>query len=106
MRDPGSVVAGADFAQFILPNFFYGLLVSYWIILNGHLRRHPTHGMDSASVADLDQQLDVSIQESPVHRNLCAIGKNEPRMIAKFLDEAEDVIPAPAVESGGVVAQL
>ena len=42
----------------------------------------------------------------PVHGDLRAVGQDEIRMVAEFLDEAEDVVPAAAVEAGGVLAQL
>ena len=35
-----------------------------------------------------------------------AIGQHGMRVVGKFLDEAEDVIPAAAVQPGGVLAQL
>ena len=35
-----------------------------------------------------------------------AIGQHEIRTIAKLLDEAENVVPAPAIQPGGMVAQF
>src|SRR5216683_1041110 len=40
------------------------------------------------------------------HGNFRAIRQNEVGAIAEFLDEAENVIPASAVEPGGVLAQF
>ena len=46
------------------------------------------------------------MQERAVHRDLRAVGQDELGPAAELLDEAEDVVPAPAVEARGVVAQL
>src|SRR5260370_8734585 len=54
----------------------------------------------------LDQQLNVGVQEVPVHGDLRAVRQHELRRVSKFLDEAKNVIPAAAVESGGMIAQL
>ena len=40
------------------------------------------------------------------HRDLGAVGQDEVGLAAELLDEAEDVVPAAAVEAGRVVAQL
>ena len=42
----------------------------------------------------------------PRHRDFGAVRQHEFLMIAEFLDEAEDVVPASAVESRGVILQL
>src|SRR5437588_90200 len=54
----------------------------------------------------LDQQLNIGVQEVPVHGDLRAIWQHELRRVSKFLDEAKNVIPAATVEPGGMVAQL
>ena len=46
------------------------------------------------------------MQEMPVHGDQRPVGKNELRALSEFLDEAENVIPAPAVQARGVFAQL
>ena len=43
MRHPGSVVAGADFPEFVLPHFFERLLVGYGIALDRNLRAIRQH---------------------------------------------------------------
>ena len=40
------------------------------------------------------------------HGDLAAVGKQEGFVAGELFDEAEDVVPASAVEAGGVVAQL
>ena len=42
----------------------------------------------------------------PFHRDLRPIWQNEFRMRAKLLDETENVVPAPAVQPCGMVAQF
>src|SRR2546425_2705951 len=41
-----------------------------------------------------------------VHRHPAAVGEHEVRAVSELLDEAEDVVPAAAVQAGGVVLQL
>ena len=66
MRDPGAVMARLHFAKFVAPHFLQRLLVGRRIVSDRNLRRHPTHGMDAAPVAGLDQQFDVGAQEMPL----------------------------------------
>ena len=59
-----------------------------------------------AAVARPDEELAIRAHERNRHRHRGAIGKDELRTMAELLDHAEDVVPAPCVEPGGVVAQL
>ena len=106
MRHPGAVVAGPHFAQLVLADFVERPLVGFGIVLDGDLRRHAAHGMNSAPVAGLDQQLHVRAQEMPVHGDLGAVRQHEIGPVPELLDEAEDVVPAAAVQAGGMLAQL
>ena len=99
MRDPGAVVAGADFAQLVLAHFFERRFICRRIVLDRDLRRHAAHGVDAAAVARLDQQVDVGLQEVPVHGDLRRGRAARSRGIAEFLDEAEDVVPPAAVQT-------
>ena len=45
-------------------------------------------------------------EEVPCPSSPAAVGQHEVRPRAELLDEAEDVVPAPAVQSRGVIAQL
>src|SRR5207248_8058114 len=67
---------------------------------------HTAHRERAALVARLDQQLGIGAHERDSHGHLNAIGEDELGAAVEFLDDAEDVVPAPGVESGGVVAQL
>src|SRR6267378_4325825 len=62
--------------------------------------------MDVAAVAGPNQQIDVRLEEVTVHRHAAAVGEHKVRALPELLDEAEDVVPAPAVQPGGVVLQL
>src|SRR6266705_2167979 len=106
MGHPGSVVSSLDLAQFVLTHFVEGLLVGGRIVLDGNLRCHSTHGVNAAAVTGLNQQVHVGLKEMLVHGHNGAVGENEVWAIPKLLDETENVVPAAAVEAGGVVAEL
>ena len=57
-------------------------------------------------MAGPDQQIDVGGEERLVHRDLHAVGRDEVVPRPELLDEGKDVVPAAAVESRRVVAQL
>ena len=40
------------------------------------------------------------------HGQLATIGHDRVRMVTQALDEAEDIVPAPAIQAAGVVLQL
>jgi hypothetical protein len=67
---------------------------------------HPAHRVRPAAVARLDEEEAVIAQECLLHRHEPAVGQHEGGIGAQLLDEAEDVVPAPAVEARGVLAQL
>ena len=106
MRDPGSVVAVAGFALFVGSHLREGLFIGDRIGLDGDVRRHSAHGVDVAAVAGLDGELRVAAHEMRGHGHLAAIGQHGVRIVGEFLDEAEDVVPAAAVQTGGVLAQF
>ena len=60
----------------------------------------------SRRVAGLDRQQRVGPHEVGRHRHQGAVGQHEVRVAAELLDDAEDVVPAAAVEPGRVLAQL
>ncbi len=106
MRDPGAVVAGVRLAAFVLGDFRHGARVGLGIVLDRDLRGHAAHGVDAAPVTRLDQQVRVRLQEAPRHRDQRAVGQDAIRTLPEFLDEAEDVVPASAIQAGRMVAQL
>ena len=62
--------------------------------------------MHAPAVARLDQELDVGIHERHGHCHGRPIGQDEARVSPELLDDAEDVVPASAIQTGTVVAQL
>ena len=106
MRDPGAVVPGAYLAQLVGAHARHGGGVGLRVVADRDLRRHAAHGVRAAPVAGMDQQLHVRLEEMPLHGHGRAVRQQEVRAVPEFLDEAEDIVPAPAVEAGGVLAQL
>ena len=106
VSDPGTVVAGADFAELIGADVLHGLVVGGLVVLDGDLGRHAAHGVDAALVAGLDEELDVGVHEGDGHGDGGAVGEDKVGVVAELLDDAEDVVPAAAVEARGVVAEL
>ena len=106
VRDPGAVVPVARLALLVGAHLGERFLVRLRVVLDRDLRRHAAHREGAAAVAGLDQQLRVRAQEVRRHRHLLAVRQHEIRPAAEFLDEAEDVVPAAAVEPDDVVLQL
>jgi hypothetical protein len=52
-------VPSANFPKFISTNSFHGLLIRRFVVLDGDLGSHATHGVYTSLVASLDQQLDL-----------------------------------------------
>src|ERR1700678_4350522 len=106
MRHPSAVVAGAHFAQLVVAHLFKCARVCFGIGPDRDLRGHATHGVDAAAMASADEKVDVGLEKMLFHRHRGAIGNDEFLRIAKGLDEAEDVIPAPAVEASRMFAEF
>jgi len=64
------------------------------------------HGVHTSSVASLDQKSDICIHERYGHGDGRSVWKDKLGVVAETLDEAEDVIPATAVETSRMVAEL
>ena len=106
MCDPGAVVPLPHLAQLVLAHLFERLRVERRVAFDGNLRRHASQGVNPAAMTGADHQLGVALEERLLHGDARAIGENALRVAAQLLDVAEDVVPAPAVEPGRVVAQL
>lgn len=106
VRHPCAVMPGLDFAQLVRHDGRHGLVVGFLVVLDGDLRCHAAHGVDAALVAGLDQELDIGGHEGDGHCDCGTVGEDELGVLAEALDYAEDVVPAAAVEAGGVVAEL
>ena len=57
-------------------------------------------------MAGLDQESDVGVHEWDGHGHAGTVGEDELRVLSEALDDGEDVVPAAAVEAGGVVAEF
>ena len=64
------------------------------------------HRMYTSSVASLDKKSDVCIHEWGCHGNGGSVWENKFGVVTESLDDAEDVIPATAVETGRMVTKL
>ena len=106
MRHPGAVMAVAGLALLVGMDAAHRLVVGLRIVLDRNLRRHAAHRMHFAAMAGLDHELAVGAQEVRGHADLAAIRQHRPLLLAELLDEAEDVVPAAAVEAGRMVLQL
>ncbi len=97
VRDPGAVMAVAGLALLVGDHLVERPLVGLGVALDRDLRRHAAH---------LDHQLAVGAQERRGHRHQRAVRQHRRWVAAEFLDEAEDVVPAAAIEAGRMIAQL
>ena len=99
-------MAVGRFAVLIRAYFGERGLVRGGIILDRNLCGHAAHGKGAALVAGLDQQQRIGAHERAGHGHQAAVAKDEILLGAEFLDAAEDVIPAPAIEARRVLAQF
>ena len=97
---------GRHFPQLVLAYLLQRLLVRRCVVLDRNLRGHSAHRMNPAAMAGLDQQLDIRFQEMLVHGHVRAVRQHEIRAVPELLDEAEDVVPAAAVQPRRMVAQF
>lgn len=106
VSNPSAVVASADLTELVVADIVHGLVIGLLVVLDGDLCGHATHGVDTTLVAGLDQQLDVGVHEGDGHGDAGAVRQNKVGVLAELLDGAENVVPAAAVETSAVVAQL
>jgi hypothetical protein len=64
------------------------------------------HGVDTALVAGLDEELHVGVHEGNGHGDVGAVREDEVGVLAELFDEGEDVVPSAAVETGAVIAEF
>jgi hypothetical protein len=76
------------------------------IVLDRNERRHAAHRMNVSTMARANEQPAVGAQEMRRHGDLRAFGENHVPVTGEFLDEAEDVVPAAAIQSSGMLAQF
>lgn len=95
-----------NFAQLIRIYTLHSLLVGLWVILDRNLCRHSTHCVHAPAVASLDQQLNIRLHKGHGHCNSAPIRQDELRVVPELFNDAEDVIPAPTVETRAVLTEL
>ena len=54
----------------------------------------------------MDQQVHVRAHEMLVNGDLGAVRQDHAGLVAELLDEAENVVPTPAIQAGRVLAKL
>ena len=104
MRHPGAVEALIRLALLVFPDASERLLVDCGVAARDE-RRHAADGVCAAAMAGAHELLGVGVHERHGHRHSDAVGQHERRIVAELLDGAEDVVPAPGVEPGRVLAQ-
>ena len=76
------------------------------IVLDRNQRAHAADRRGTAVVAGLQQQQCVRAHERRGHRDLRSVGQAEVLVELELLDAAEDVVPAPGVQAGAVLAPV
>src|SRR5262249_24179668 len=105
-RHPRPVVAVARLAGLVRADLLERDAVLPLIALARNLGGHASDRVRSAPVAGLDEEQAVGPEETLVHRHARAVRQSRAGISPEVLDEADDVVPAPAVESGRVLAQF
>lgn len=62
--------------------------------------------MHASAVAGLNQQLNICIHKRHSHCDSAPVRQDELWVVPELLDDAEDVIPAPTVETRAVLTEL
>src|SRR5262245_30987700 len=106
MCNPGAVVTCMHLAQFVLPHFVERLLVCDRVVLDGNLRGHATHRVDAPTMTRVNQEVHIRLEKGTIHCDRGAVRQDEGWMVTELLDEAENVVPAPAVQTRSVLAQF
>mmetsp|Transcript_13779 Transcript_13779/g.32783 ORF Transcript_13779/g.32783 Transcript_13779/m.32783 type:complete len:330 (+) Transcript_13779:681-1670(+) len=99
-------MAGQNLAPLVFLDLSHFCGIGGRVVLNGDRRRHPAHGESTALVADIDKTLHVGLHERSGHGKMAAIGGDLVVVRLEFLDVAEEVVPATAVEAKRVVLEL
>ena len=107
MRHPGAVVSGPDLAQFV----FAHPLAGRPRLASGSFLIGICAAMPPMACAPRRWQVAISRSTYDARKWLVMVtwarsGRTQLGVVAEFLDEAEDVIPAAAVQAGRVLAQL
>ena len=105
MRDPRAVEPVGRLPDLVLLHLPERDLVDLGVAARRDERRHPADRVRAPPVARLHEQLGVRAHERHGHRDLRPVGQHLAPAV-ELLDQAEDVVPAPGVQRGDVVAKL
>ena len=106
VSDPGTVVSIRNFALLVVHHFSQSGGVLFFVVLDRDLRGHTSHGVRTTPVASLDEQERIGSEKVGGHGDQGSIGQCSVRIVGELFDHAENVIPAPAIESSRVLSEL
>jgi hypothetical protein len=106
VSDPSTVVAGTHLSELVSAHLRHGSLVGGRVVLDGDLSGHSAHGVDASAMTGLDEKLDVGVHEGSGHGDGASVGEDEVGVVSEAFDDAEDVIPTTAVETGRVFTEF
>ena len=103
---PSSIVAIGGLAFFIGAHFRHGGIVRGGVVFDRNLRRHATHRRRISAMASFHQEQRVTTHKWAGHRDVITIGEYDIFVVAKFFNATENVVPAAAIQSRRMLAQL
>src|SRR5688572_19581863 len=106
MSHPRAVEALTALAIFVFPDFRKRALRYFGVLAIRNECGHTADCMCASLVTNAYQALRVRAHERNRHGHMCAIRQHEGAVMREFLDDAEDVVPAPRIEAGRMIAQL
>ena len=98
-------MAVGDLAALVGGDALEGRGIGGFVVLDRDRRRHPAHRMRPAAVAGVDQAQRISREKGAIHGHRRTVGDEPLRRPPEALDEAEDIVPAPAIEPDDMVLQ-
>ncbi len=105
--DPGAVETVGRLAVLVGADLLEGDPVDLRVPARGDERGHPADRVRAALVAGAHEEFGVRPHERGRHRDRVAVRQDEPgSAVTEVLHDGEQVVPAPRVQPGGVVAQF
>src|SRR5688572_22308999 len=106
MSHPRAVEALTALAILVFPDFRKRALRYLGVLAVGNECSHTADCMCASLVANAYQAFRVGAHERHRHSHMCAVRQHKGAVMREFLDDAEDVVPAPRIETCRVIAQL
>src|SRR5450759_5452597 len=94
------------FALLVGPHLLERRLVCEPVALDRNLRGHAAHRKCAATMAGLNAKKGITAHEMRRHFALLAVGEDAVGSLREELDEAEDVVTAPAIQARNKVLEL